>query len=306
MKSVREWRFHIGAHKTATSHLQANLAIWRTDLATQGVDFIPREDFRAARVRSDRGRWRERFGGIGMRWQLLRDIAPLRLGPGRIVISEENLIGLSRNLLERDLYSTSFARLEFINSLPERVSVKVFLSIRSFDTILPSAYVQSLRTDSRIASVRIFPDGFDPLRAQVLAHPPSWTDLVERLQRLLPRAKIRVWAFEDYLRDPRTVMAAFCGVPMPATELPAPATPNSTRSPSAKAVADIEALDRDIPPIAFAEAVQSIIETDLAYTGGTEPYQPFTPDERVFLKEVYAKDLAALDQAFPGSRIRVA
>ena len=38
---VRQWRIHLGAHKTATSHLQETLAAVRDDLVGQGVDFIP-------------------------------------------------------------------------------------------------------------------------------------------------------------------------------------------------------------------------------------------------------------------------
>src|ERR671915_2577538 len=38
---VRRWRIHIGAHKTATTHLQETLTALRPALAAQGVDYIP-------------------------------------------------------------------------------------------------------------------------------------------------------------------------------------------------------------------------------------------------------------------------
>ena len=38
---VSHWRIHIGAHKTATTHLQQTLAAIRPRLVEQGIDPIP-------------------------------------------------------------------------------------------------------------------------------------------------------------------------------------------------------------------------------------------------------------------------
>jgi hypothetical protein len=43
---VRSWRIHLGAHKTATTHLQETLTAVRPALAERGIDFIPNQRVR--------------------------------------------------------------------------------------------------------------------------------------------------------------------------------------------------------------------------------------------------------------------
>ena len=45
---VSHWRIHIGAHKTATTHLQQTLAAIRPRLVEQGIDPIPLAALRAS------------------------------------------------------------------------------------------------------------------------------------------------------------------------------------------------------------------------------------------------------------------
>ena len=45
---VSHWRIHIGAHKTATTHLQQTLAAIRARLVEQGIDPIPLAALRAS------------------------------------------------------------------------------------------------------------------------------------------------------------------------------------------------------------------------------------------------------------------
>ena len=45
---VSNWRIHIGAHKTATTHLQQTLAAIRPRLVEQGIDPIPLAALRAS------------------------------------------------------------------------------------------------------------------------------------------------------------------------------------------------------------------------------------------------------------------
>src|SRR6476469_7624088 len=106
---VRNWRIHIGAHKTATTHLQQTLAAIRPRLVEQGIDPIPLVALRAsglARMLIERR--------IATRMPLLRGIAvrhlvagllgPLRQGPQTLILSEEKLLGAPRRIFDEPAY----------------------------------------------------------------------------------------------------------------------------------------------------------------------------------------------------------
>ena len=52
----------------------------------------------------------------------------------------------------------------------------LFLSVRSYDTFLPSAYAEHLKHAPPEAG------GFEALRERLVARPPSWYDLVCRIR----------------------------------------------------------------------------------------------------------------------------
>ncbi|MFW5642329.1 MAG: hypothetical protein ACOCY0_06150, partial [Roseicyclus sp.] len=162
-----EWRIHLGAHKTATTHLQDTLAARRAALLGQGVDYLPMREVRALRLPPGGGwaDWRRRLR-LPMRRRIEAAVAPIRMGPRRLVLSEENLIGYVRDALTFPPYPDLERRLRPFSVLTDGAQVTVFLSVRGWDTLLPSAYAQQLR-------VRPVPGGFGPLRAQALARPPS-------------------------------------------------------------------------------------------------------------------------------------
>ena len=182
---ISRWRIHIGAHKTATTHVQEVLALLRPELVAQGVDFIPNRQLRAggvavaltrrhaaARIPLLRGRM--------VRRALAARLDPLRAGP-RPSSSPRRSCSAARS-------TSSPTRSTPRSSGPSgcsrrsasRAEVTLFLSIRSFDTQLPSAYVQELKFMAPIGG------GFDGIRDRVLARPPSWFDMVRRIRAAAP------------------------------------------------------------------------------------------------------------------------
>jgi hypothetical protein len=146
---VRQWRIHLGAHKTATSHLQETLAAVRDDLVGQGVDFIPNPLVRQrslARTLSQRRSVARLpiFGRACMRAAIESVVAPLRTGPEVVVLSEENIVGVPEHMLRVPSYPQAKRNVGRLASLAGRAEGVFFLSIRSYDTLLPSAYVETL------------------------------------------------------------------------------------------------------------------------------------------------------------------
>ena len=293
LEPIREWRLHIGAHKTATTHLQETLICHREWLLQHGTDFLPMEAVRALALPPYAGLYDWRFRlGWPMRRRIERSVAPLRRGPGRIVISEENLIGGVRGLVSWPFYPAAVSRLRSFAALSRSRGMHLFLSVRSFEKLLSSAYAQELR-------FRYLPGGFEPIRATALRSPPSWTELVTRIHETLPNARLQIWKHEDYRRSEREIMSRFCGVELPLGEaLP---VPTSTRSPSAQAIAALEALDPTLNRPAHVAAAKRIVDADT----GDEGFAPFSASEKTLLRNAYEEDLERLTKLFPNMLMRI-
>jgi hypothetical protein len=291
LEPVREWRLHLGAHKTATTHLQETLALRRDWLVARGVDVLPMPAVRALRLPPAAGwkAWRLRLGWP-MRRAIEAAVAPLRQGPGRVAISEENLIGFPQHLMGGPFYPKAARRLAGFGALAAGGRLHVFFAVRSFERLLPSAYIQRLRHHPH---PRL--DGFGPIRAAALRQPPSWTELLLRLRDTLPGARFTVWRQEDYRAHDWRILSCFCGVEIPPGERLA--DPPRTRSPSARVVAALETLDLGLVGPARVEAARRIVDADT----GDEPFDPFPEAEKRLLAEAYAADLAELERRLSGA-----
>ncbi|WP_297976447.1 hypothetical protein, partial [uncultured Amaricoccus sp.] len=295
---VRQWRIHLGAHKTATSHLQETLAAVRDDLAGQGVDFIPNPLVRQrdlARTLSER-RPIARLPVVGracMRAAIEAAMAPLRAGPEVVVLSEENIVGMPDHMLELPCYPQAERNVSRLASLAGRAEVVFFLSIRSYDTLLPSAYVETLKHAPPP------PGGFREAVAALLSGSSGWFDLASRIRAAAPAIPLRIWRQEDYRANARAIMEAVCGRAL--VPLPEISDPTWTRSPSAGAVAAAEALPRDLPR---AERLARVRRIFAAGEPGADPFRPFGAAERRQLRARYEADLERIARVHPDVLMR--
>jgi hypothetical protein len=291
LASVRRWRIHLGAHKTATTHLQETLAVLRPALVEREVDYIPLPELRRSGLAAELGRRRPwirlpPLRGLLMRRIVARCIEPLRAGPTTLLVSEERLIGGSPHVFAEPIYPAMERNVTLLATLRARAEVRLFLAIRSFDTQLPSAYVQSLRYRPPIGN------GFESIKTRVLRQPPSWFELVRRIRSAAPEVPLRVWRYEDYRSNAPAVLAVLTGVDgLALPEVPVPAW---TRSPGLAAIRAVEALPA-MPQPAWRERVRAIFRAD---PGDGPPFEPFSEEERAVLQAGYAADverIAAFD-----------
>ena len=287
---VGQWRIHIGAHKTATTHLQETLAEVRGDLAGLGVDFIPNPLVRGRALALTLGQRRPiaRLPIVGsrhMRDAIERVLAPLRIGPEVVVFSEENILGVPGHMLMVPFYPQVAVNVGRLASLAE---VVLFLSVRSYDTLIPSAYVETLKHGPAPAG------GFEAMWARLGSTPPSWFDLMARIRAAAPGVPLRIWRQEDYRANARAIMEALCGRPL--GPLPEISDPTWTRSPSASAIALAEALPRDLPRAERRARVGEIFATA---EPGSDRFRPFSPVERQRLRALYEADLERIAQVYP-------
>lgn len=183
---------HIGAHKTATTHLQMTLERNATLLRKSSIKFVGPKYLR------QEGQSLQKLFQFGAAQPMAPDqaravLTRLAEGAGRVVFSEENLTG---SMYQGDpatlfpIYSDADVRVErFVKTLPDQ-SVRAFLAIREPSSLLVSTYSQALfRGDYR---------GFEDFVASVNPARIQWSNLVERLRRVPGLEHLYVWRHEDY------------------------------------------------------------------------------------------------------------
>ncbi|MDM8165508.1 hypothetical protein [Roseovarius sp.] len=184
--------FLVGAHKTASSHLQQSLLDAAPALTARGVAILPPKVIRAdltpvsALVRD--GISPEIGQGAGAAFLSLHG------GPApTVVLMDENILGSTdRKMLMRKtrLYPWAHHRLGRIISLFPGHDIEIGLAIRSPATFLPSCWSESLH-HGPYEPFRRFIKGVDPLAF-------SWSALADRLHDAAPHARIIAWRYEDY------------------------------------------------------------------------------------------------------------
>jgi len=168
-------RFHIGAHKTATTHLQMTLARCRLAPGTRYVPLKRLRRFLISPVRKGRPflPWHRWYSGT---W----------------LFSDENILGNSANV--RRMYRDPAAALRYFADC----ELEVFMAIRSYDTFLPSAWGE-----------RLWRHPFEPFEAEIPRR--RWTDVIADLQQALPGVPFHVWRYEDYREHAESVLRFYAG-----------------------------------------------------------------------------------------------
>jgi hypothetical protein len=299
MIAAKEWRVHLGAHKTATTHLQDTLAAHRPALLEHGVDILSGGKFkplvrRDARTEGFRYRLWRNWPGLMSR-KFIGDLERLS-GAQTLLLSDEDLLGYTNEQITNPLYP-KLRGLHLIRALAERgAKVSLFLGIRSLDGLVPSAYAQMLKSLPPPAG------GMDAVRAGLARNPPSWVELIERIRTELPGMDLRVWRYEDYRRDWRDILRLYVG--RDTGEFPDLPPPPRTASPSAKAISLAEKVDPTLPRHKRREEVKGLYAKYPA-DGPDGPYRPLTEAEIARFRESYAADLSEIERRFPGALVRL-
>lgn len=276
---VSEWRVHIGAHKTATTHLQDTLAAQRGALKGHGIDYLPREQARALGLARGVRRIARKKSDFLLRqalWPMTMTIA--RQGPAVFAISEENFLGGVDALGVCPFYPNATSQIATLTNLLQPAPLHLFLSLRDYATLFSSVYIQRLRQGP-------VKGGAERMLKQWTESPPSWPCLVRRIQAAAPRAEVSVWTFEDYAEHPTQIMSAFLGgTPIEDLQLP---PPPETKALSRSAVLALEGLP---PSLSRGERKKAVRNIENA-KGCSERYRPLPRDVHDWLSQKYADDL---------------
>jgi hypothetical protein len=190
---------HVGAHKTATSHLQHGFSKSRGVLRQKGVAYFGPEMLR--------GKLRlPRLAGkpSDPPKDLLAALDRNRMC--KLVLSEENILGTTRADLvaaAEQLYPTGDARLARLMQALGCTNATLYLSIRAPLAFLTSAHGQQ-QNAGRFAPMSDY-------LAHVSPDALRWSELVQRLASVPDVARVVVWRYEDYPAIVPTVQDSMLG-----------------------------------------------------------------------------------------------
>ncbi len=205
---------HLGAHRTGSTAVvrmvQANeaalqaegLALWPPD-ALRAMPAFPALHVLAPRARAGGATARRRMAGL--RRIFATEMAELAaLGFGRLLLSEENVIGgMQNNLATQTLYPDLASRVgDFAEVLPQR-PVRIGIGLRNYATVWTSSYAYMLPR-------RPLPR-FDSLAAGLAAGTRGWPEVAAEVRQAFPEAEIVLWRQERLAGALPAVVAALVG-----------------------------------------------------------------------------------------------
>lgn len=197
--------FHVGAHKTATTHLQRSLLSAAEPLADAGVRFYGPKQFRLP-GRSIPALFGLKDGPIDPeRRTPVEQLAVMRKDATRVIFSEENYIGVLNSPRRYPVKIRYPHAADRITALAQSLGhpIDAFLGIRRPTRFISSAYCQMLMGG------RVMPlDRFKRINPIASV---NWADLVMRLRGAEGLRNLVVWRHEDYAAMFPAICAAMVG-----------------------------------------------------------------------------------------------
>tara|TARA_R110002051_G_scaffold324964_1_gene424818 strand:- start:97 stop:972 length:876 start_codon:yes stop_codon:yes gene_type:complete len=190
----RSVALHIGAHKTATTHLQRSFVMQREALIKAGVRYYGPESLR----RPQRGLGDifglDVYGKAPNPKRTPADQFEFMIKDGhRLILSDENFIGVMHDkdgTMLAPLYPQAKKRVAALVNAVAPHPVDMCLGIRNPASFLTSAYGQALIGGTRM-----------PFETYLAKNPLTlvdWADLIGRLHSIPHLGRIFVWCFEEY------------------------------------------------------------------------------------------------------------
>lgn len=275
---------HIGAHKTATSHLQRSLHTATDALTEVGVRYYGPEHLRLP------GRSLPALFGLKPDARRLvprrtpfDQLMLLRKDASRLVISEENYIGVlhtPRRRVVRMRYPDAGPRISALAGAMDCGGFDVFLSIRHPATYLNSAYGQMLLGGRMMPMARF--QKLNPLGSV------DWLDLVQRIRQSPGVNKLTVWRYEDYADVFGQIVTGLVGASH--SDLVVPLQKRIHVGLSAAAVTEVLRNMQDEPIKLLANEARKSMPVGEEFT----PYDGMSPADHAIASQSYDAQVAGI------------
>ncbi|MDO6962698.1 hypothetical protein [Rhizobium alvei] len=271
---------HIGAHKTATTYMQAKLALNVDLLAERGIRYDPLAKFR------------KNFTSI-LNDPELREKAYLKrlrasISSQDVIMSDENMLGSPGNLVRSGVfYAQAKTRIRKVCRLTGVVNPEIFLALRDYAGFVVSMYSEYIRHREFMK----FADFLELYQKSEF----SWLTVISDVVEAAPTARLFLWDFSSFRTLENTIFSQMIG--FDASELQTPDGP-VRESFSAPAMDVFETLAEILP----AEEVRKTIGPVSRILPKGDLYKAFDPlsaDMTASLKDAYRKDLEEISVRFP-------
>ena len=197
---------HAGAHKTASTHLQNRVLENENLVVKSGCSYLGPE-----KIRDQFGTLWRALGRSDTPDEQERKLAALAAGQPRLVISEENIIGGFKDLMNGPnraiLYPKAVERLARLAQLVAPNPLHIAMAVREPSSYYVSVYNQLLLS-GRFQTWERFSKGLDPTAVK-------WSDILHPIAEIPGVAAVSIWRYEDYHRLLPQILNTLLGQPRP-------------------------------------------------------------------------------------------
>ena len=197
---------HAGAHKTASTHLQNRVLENENLVVKSGCSYLGPE-----KTRDQLGTLWRALGRSDTPDEQERKLAALAAGQPRLVISEENIIGGFKDLMNGPnraiLYPKAVERLARLAQLVAPNPLHIAMAVREPSSYYVSVYNQLLLS-GRFQTWERFSKGLDPTAVK-------WSDILRPIAEIPGVAAVSIWRYEDYHRLLPQILNTLLGQPRP-------------------------------------------------------------------------------------------
>lgn len=262
---------HIGAHKTATTHFQDHLKkipvnddfyFLETDIARKNFSM----EGNSCSIQDS-----ERF---------YKDLASQEYK--MVLISDENICGHSYHIFrDQRLYQTigeRLKRISFFNEIFDEIDI--WLTLRSQETFISSLYCEAIRWGSFKSFSNVFEGNFHQ----------SWLPVIDEVKKSFPCANLNILLYENYGENFLPLIHEITGSAPSRGASSEQAVYTSLNGFSVKASSMINKFC-PVPQRPFL--IRSISRLSKRFSQGK--FQPFSKQQAIELKQLYASDIKALE-----------
>ena len=197
---------HAGAHKTASTHLQNRVLENENLVVKSGCSYLGPE-----KIRDQFGTLWRALGRSDTPDEQKRKLAALAAGQPRLVISEENIIGGFKDLMNGPnraiLYPKAVERLARLAQLVAPNPLHIAMAVWEPSSYYVSVYNQLLLS-GRFQTWERFSKGLDPTAVK-------WSDILRPIAEIPGVAAVSIWRYEDYHRLLPQILNTLLGQPRP-------------------------------------------------------------------------------------------
>jgi hypothetical protein len=275
-------KLYIGAHKTATTHIQKLLDANREKLIANNIKLSTPDDLR--------GRWLPAL----YKYSNLNDTNYLRAirsecpEKGTWIVAEENISGTSYELKTHSgIYPNLKSRLYTIKNIFKDDNIEIFFSIRSYECFYRSAYLEVVRNRGYTP----FSEFYDERRYEN----NSWVDVLDIFSSIVPEENIMLWCYEDFREIMPDVLRGLTGLDS-VDEFISGYNVETTRPSLSKKT--VEVLASLHPVISQTESLQLVERINSAYAS-SDYFMPFSKGEIEKFQDKYKADVSIIRNKYP-------